>query len=309
MKNVTPTLKGVALVIFVLALASIANAQATRTWVSGTGDDVNPCSRTAPCKTFPGAYSKTAAGGEIDALDPGGFGTITIGKAITIDGGGGIVASILGSSAPGVTVNGAATDVVILRNLRLTGIRQSSFPGTNGINFNSGKLVVENCFIFGWGTHGINAAANGSLSVKDTDIENNGSDGIRLANNGSGAINALFDNVRSENNGANGIELVAVSVAQIRNCTFSANTTAGLNISNGGSSANVQNSYFQGSPSNGIIATAGTVHIGGNFITNNGVGGVNCSGGTIQSFQDNDITGNATNIVGCTDPLPQIIKK
>jgi hypothetical protein len=76
------------LAAFVLA-SSIANAQATRTWVSGVGDDANPCSRTAPCKTFAGAISKTAPGGEIDALDPGGFGALTITNAITIDGGGG----------------------------------------------------------------------------------------------------------------------------------------------------------------------------------------------------------------------------
>jgi hypothetical protein len=59
-----------------------ANAQATRTWVSGVGDDANPCSRTAPCKTFAGAISKTAAGGEINVLDPGGFGAVTITKSI-----------------------------------------------------------------------------------------------------------------------------------------------------------------------------------------------------------------------------------
>src|SRR5258705_2923794 len=77
--------------------ASQAQAQATRTWVSGVGDDANPCSRTAPCKTFAGAISKTATGGEINALDAGGFGAVTIGKAITIDGGGGQVASVLWS--------------------------------------------------------------------------------------------------------------------------------------------------------------------------------------------------------------------
>jgi hypothetical protein len=70
-----------------LAVSPMAYAQATRTWVSGVGDDANPCSRTAPCKTFPGAISKTAAGGEIDVLDPGGFGSVTITKSITIDGG------------------------------------------------------------------------------------------------------------------------------------------------------------------------------------------------------------------------------
>src|SRR6201987_5060302 len=80
-------------------------AQATRTWVSGVGDDVNPCSRTAPCKTFAGAISKTAAGGEIDALDPGGYGTVTITKSITIDGGGGVVASVLSSGVNGIIIS------------------------------------------------------------------------------------------------------------------------------------------------------------------------------------------------------------
>src|SRR5262245_14122691 len=84
-----------------------ANAQATRTWVSGVGDDANPCSRTAPCKTFAGAISKTAAGGEITCLDPGGFGTVTIVKSMTIDCSnvsGGILAS---GGITGVIVNGA----------------------------------------------------------------------------------------------------------------------------------------------------------------------------------------------------------
>src|ERR1700730_4517993 len=97
-----------------------ANAQATRTWVSGVGDDANPCSRTAPCKTFAGAISKTAPGGEIDALDPGGFGALTITKAITIDGGGGQVASVLVAGTNGIVVQAnASTDIVILRNLRI----------------------------------------------------------------------------------------------------------------------------------------------------------------------------------------------
>src|SRR6266513_4313678 len=91
-----------------------AQAQATRTWVSGVGDDANPCSRTAPCKTFAGAISKTAAGGEIDALDPAGFGAVTITKAITIDGGGG-VASILTNGSQAIVVAAAAADVVNIR--------------------------------------------------------------------------------------------------------------------------------------------------------------------------------------------------
>src|SRR4030088_2141980 len=93
-----------AVLIFTCAFASLAQAQATRTWVSGVGDDANPCSRTAPCKTFAGAISKTAVNGEIDCLDPGGFGAVTITKSITIDcdsGPGGI----LSSGANAVVVN------------------------------------------------------------------------------------------------------------------------------------------------------------------------------------------------------------
>src|ERR1700724_221592 len=96
-----------------------AQAQATRTWVSGVGDDVNPCSRTAPCKTFPGAISKTAAGGEIDCLDPGGFGVVTITKSIVIDCDSG-TGGILSASVNGVVINAnAASDFVILRNLTI----------------------------------------------------------------------------------------------------------------------------------------------------------------------------------------------
>src|SRR6266853_2751608 len=92
-----------------------ASAQATRTWVSGVGDDVNPCSRTAPCKTFAGAISKTAGGGEIDALDDGGFGALTITKSITVEGGG-HTAGVLVSGTAGIIINAAITDVVALRN-------------------------------------------------------------------------------------------------------------------------------------------------------------------------------------------------
>src|SRR5207244_13212934 len=90
--------------LLVTLCASLAPAQATRTGVSGVGDDVNPCSRTAPCKTWAGAISKTAVNGEINALDPAGYGAVTITKSITLDGGG-VLASILNSGSPGVTIN------------------------------------------------------------------------------------------------------------------------------------------------------------------------------------------------------------
>ena len=146
----------IAVIVFATGLAS---GQASRTWVSGVGDDANPCSRTAPCKTFAGAISKTAAGGEIDALDPAGFGAVTITKAITIDGGGGQVASVLVSGTNGIVVQAAPSDVVILRNLRINGIG----TGINGVRFLSGKaLFIENCNIFGFTTNGIDIASSGA---------------------------------------------------------------------------------------------------------------------------------------------------
>jgi hypothetical protein len=106
-----------ATVLAICLVSGAAQAQATRTWVSGVGDDANSCSRTAPYKTFAGAISKTQAGGEIDALDPAGYGALTITKAIAIDGGGGQVASVLQSGTNGMAVQAGPSDAVVLRNL------------------------------------------------------------------------------------------------------------------------------------------------------------------------------------------------
>src|ERR1700746_1262060 len=145
MRKLMMQLNLAATLLVICLWSSAAQAQASRTWVSGVGDDANPCSRTAPCKTFAGAISKTAAGGEIDALDPAGYGAVTITKAITIDGGGGQVASILVSGTNGIVIQAGPSDVVILRNLRFNGIG----TGLNGIRFLSGKdLNVEGCYIF-----------------------------------------------------------------------------------------------------------------------------------------------------------------
>src|SRR5437899_9623964 len=112
--------KVLVIVVLVSVMTPLAAAQATRTWVSGVGDDANPCSRTAPCKTFAGAISKTAVSGEIDVLDPGGFGAVTITKAITIDGGHNL-SGVLVSGTNGIIVAAGSTDVVTLRNLDIDG--------------------------------------------------------------------------------------------------------------------------------------------------------------------------------------------
>src|SRR5205814_6102850 len=128
----------------VAAMLSVApaSAQATRTWVSGVGDDANPCSRTAPCKTFAGAISKTAGGGEINVLDPGGFGGVTITKSITISST--FEAGVLVSGTPGITVAAGIADTVVLEGLDIEGLG----TGTNGVNFSSGlQVVINNCKI------------------------------------------------------------------------------------------------------------------------------------------------------------------
>jgi hypothetical protein len=136
--------------IFLLFQSVAGRAQATRTWVSGVGDDVNPCSRTAPCKTFAGALSKTVAGGEINCIDPGGFGAVTITKALTIDCSS-TQAGVLVAGTNGIVVSAGAGDTVTLRGLDIFG----TISGLNGILFNTGgALIVEKCTIRGFNAPG-----------------------------------------------------------------------------------------------------------------------------------------------------------
>src|SRR5919108_511573 len=142
-----PALAIVGLALALITQTQSADAQAARTWVSGVGDDVNPCSRTAPCKTFAGAISKTAAGGEISVLDPGGFGAVTITKSISITNDNSGEAGILASGTNGIIINAGAADVVNIRGVIIDG-GPATFPGLNGIRFLAGAaLHVQNCVI------------------------------------------------------------------------------------------------------------------------------------------------------------------
>jgi hypothetical protein len=181
-----------ALLIPILASAP-AKAQATRTWVSGVGDDANPCSRTAPCKTFAGAISKTLAGGEINVLDPGGFGALTITKAITIRSDH-IEAGVLVSGTNGIVVTAGATDKVVLEGLDFDGVG----TGLNGVNFTTGLAVyVLRCAIRNFTQNGINVTSNtpgARIFVKDSFIENNAG-GVNVQGNGTGNTAAIADTV------------------------------------------------------------------------------------------------------------------
>src|SRR4051812_17892765 len=176
MRKFTLPLSILATVLSIFPWSGTAWAQASRTWVSGVGDDANPCSRTAPCKTFAGAISRTAAGGEIDALDPGGYGAVTITKSITIDGGGGQVASILVAGTNGIVISGSGV-VVTLRNLRITGVAQSVTPGLNGIRLLNGAVLhIQNCAIFGFSQNAVdinvNQATGPKVFITDSSLSN-----------------------------------------------------------------------------------------------------------------------------------------
>ena len=151
--------------------STLAFAQATRTWVSGVGDDANPCSRTAPCKTFAGAISKTAAGGEISVLDPGGFGGVTITKSITLDGDG-TLASILVAGVNGITINNASA-VVTIRNLSLIG-SGNTVQGLKGISLVNGlAVVIDHVAISGFET-GVSTTVGNATVINSTITQNTG---------------------------------------------------------------------------------------------------------------------------------------
>src|SRR6478736_6721145 len=215
--------------------ATVMYGQASRTWVSGVGDDANPCSRTAPCKTFAGAISKTAAGGEIDALDPAGYGALTITKAITIDGGGGQVASVLVSGTNGIVVQAGPSDVVILRNLRINGIG----TGINGIRWLAGKaLTVENCDIFGFTTNGIDIAKadGGKAFVHNTIVQNVGQAGLSVQSTTTNT-SVDIDNSRFDLGGTFGVIAGSFSRVTVSKSVASGNASAGFIASAGAGTA------------------------------------------------------------------------
>jgi hypothetical protein len=294
-------LRIIALVGFTMAVTSLAQAQATRTWVSGVGDDVNPCSRTAPCKTFAGAISKTADGGEIDCIDAGGFGTVTITKSITIDGGG-TFASILAAGTNGVNVNdsnsGAPnTKIVTLRNLSING----AGTGVNGVNFTSGKaLHVEHCQIMGFTTTGILVNVNNSVGsetfISDTSIYNVAT-GVRVTNaNAASFAVAMLDNANIYHVSTNGVRLDTAGFAEIRDTTISFATGSGVSIAAATAQASIIDSTIAHCTT-GISAAAGTSRIAHSSVILNGTG-IAFSGGSVRTFGDNNFDGNPTPFSG-----------
>jgi hypothetical protein len=292
--------------IFMLAFASLAQAQATRTWVSGVGDDANPCSRTAPCKTWAGAISKTAACGEIDALDPGGFGAVTITKSLTLDGTG-TLASILGSSTNGITINVAATDVVTIRGLTINGAGTSCSFGVNGINvINTGpkNVNIEDCVIFHFTTGvSVNVTGNSNLNMRNTVVRDNSGDGVALASSGGQAKGSLV-NCSFVGNG-NGLHAKINARISADHSNFSSNTGNGVLADGTTGVANISNSMIASNGTNGVNGAAGgVVRINNCDIYANTGNGVLVTG-EVDTYGNNRILANGTDgCVSCTAKGP-----
>jgi hypothetical protein len=278
----------------VVMLSAPAQAQATRTWVSGTGDDTFVCSRTAPCKTFARAITQTVAGGEINCLDSAGFGTVSIFKSITINCEGAIGGIEASSGGVGVTVNAGANDTVTLRGLDIEGVAGAN-SGQLGIWFIGGAaLHVQNCLIrnFRGGTVpiGINFVPDSGASelyVSNTVITGNGATpsqfgnvGIEFKPNfGAGKGKAVLDHVDISNN-----------VLGFRTESSAAGITLDVTITN---------STISGNSSNGVVANsvgqgAVQVMIDHTSIVNNGAVGVRGDGNATIRMANSNVTGNTT---------------
>jgi hypothetical protein len=294
MRTMSVTLKALTCAIFIMALSSLAQAQATRTWVSGVGDDVNPCSRTAPCKTYAGAMSKTAVHGEISTLDPGGFGAVTINKSITIEGTQGQgYGSILHSGTTGVSINfdnftavGEVQKSVRLRNLNINGSGGASAAvlGLRGIRITGGTLAtgtevyVEDCVIdgsFGNPGRGIEdlRAGGGHLFVTNTTVRNMAGAGITA----------------SPSTGNNAPK-VTIAGSRVHNCAF------GVALSNG-VKASIYDSVFTGNTTAIFTdATTGTPEIAVDhcLVSNNGTGFSASSANTFIRVSNTTAMNNTT---------------
>lgn len=302
-----------------MAFTGSANAQATRTWISGVGDDVNPCSRTAPCKTFAGAISKTAAGGEIDCLDPGGFGALTIAKSITIDCGEGMsgaAGGISGSGTNGININAAVTDRIVIRNLVINGGTLVT-PGVAGIRvLAAGSVTVQHVSIFGFGSgvgSGIDVVPSASgnttkVFLRDVEVYNNLLVGINIAPTNGALVKGMLENVLVTNNGTNGLLVADNGSVSVRNSRFAGNGSKGVFAKSTTLAAQINldgvliaNNTGQGITSQGTNAVVRIADCG---IYGNSTG-VLASGGMVLSFGDNRIAGNGTDGTPSMMLMPQ----
>ncbi len=282
-----------------VALTSVAQAQATRTFVSGVGNDADPCSRTAPCRTWSGALIKTFINGEINALDPGGYGTLNLTKSITIDGNG-THGSTLSSGTTGVIVNIAvsANDPhrsVRLRNISINGTGPSGTVGTRtGIDgvriLQAADVHIDNVIINDFSQDGVEVSATAAveLIMNDVIIRNCNGTGVEL-NTSAAEVVAQLDNVRIQNC-ANAIDASNNVRLGIKHSVFTHNTNGIRTLANN-NIVNVED-VFVAYATVGVRASPGsTIRLSNSIVTQNATG-IDANGGTMTSLSGNSVFGN-----------------
>jgi hypothetical protein len=298
-------------ICFAVALAPSAAQAQSRTWVSGVGDDLNPCSRTAPCKTFAGAISKTAAGGEINCLDAGGFGAVTIGKSITIDCAG-TNGSILASNVNGVIINGLGIQVT-LRNISINGANTTTGNGIRIVNANG--VTIDNVTIENFGgttTNGravaIETPSSIRVSIINSHFDHNNFIGIH-SNPSLGTVTLNVDGVMITRNANTGIQLRQSTNATINNTSVIGSVSgAGLTAELTSVNATVSNSNMSNNAFGIFAGSGGTpiVRVSDSTITGNTTAGLNIGAGAqIISTGNNMIRGNTGNEAPSSNTGPQ----
>jgi hypothetical protein len=299
----------------IVLFPQMASAQLARTFVSAAvGNDANACDRATPCRTFQVAHDRTFANGEITVLDPGGYGTVTINKTISIiNDGVGEAGMLVSGGGTGVAISAAATDAVSLRGITIKGI---GFGGGNGIVFNSGRsLTVENSVIRNLDGAGLGNGVifrpnvAGSLGMFNTIVADNAANGISVEPTGAGiTAGAVLSHVQVFNNAVNGIVVngaggtgsISASVADsvVANNGLVGQVGGVLATSSAGQAfvdVLVLRSLIANNPRFGVLAnsSAALIRLGQSAITGNGAGNAISNSGIIQSYVDNYIDGNA----------------
>jgi Right handed beta helix region len=284
--------------------AAPAQAGPNRTWVSGTGIDSGTCAITAPCKTFAFALMQTAAGGEIDVLSPGGFGTVTINHAISIVNDGVGVAAIGTPSGNAITITAGATDSVHLRGLTLTGLGSA----LNGIQFNTGgNLAIENCVIRSFANAGLNItpSTSSSFSVSNTIASNNSSIGISVQPTGSAVVSGVLSNVTANNN-VSGILVAGSGLSlnvTVAGSDASNNSSVGIAASTAATAILLSNVVASNNNTGLAANSSSTVRVGQSVVTGNVTGVFTTGAGVLDSYGDNDINGNTTDNTVALAPI------
>ncbi|MEA2907341.1 MAG: hypothetical protein QOI12_4728 [Alphaproteobacteria bacterium] len=280
--------------------AGPAQAQNTRSFISAGGSDGNPCTRVAPCRTLQIAHNNTNPEGEINMLDPAGYGAVTITKSISIvNDGVGSAGILVPPGQTGITINGAGV-VVNLRGLIIEG----AGAGQTGVKFTNGKsLTIENCVVRGHTSIGILflSTTTSNLSILNTLVSDNAASGIGVAPTGSSVtVTAVFNRVEVQNNGGHGISVDGPGAtgnitAVVEESVAAHNGDVGFRVSSTSAVATLLvNRSVSINNVTGLRASNGsaTLRIGQSVVTGNATSWDAVTSGILRSYADNYIDGN-----------------